>query len=59
MRIFGIILVVLGVAACLLAIGVAANTTGQDESLAAIAVAIAGIGIVAAGAAILRNSRSN
>jgi peptidoglycan/LPS O-acetylase OafA/YrhL len=59
MKIFGIILVVLGVAACLLAIAVGGNSSTEYEGLGGIAIAIGGIGIIGAGAIILRNSRSN
>jgi len=56
MRTFGIILVVLGVVACLLAI---VDANGNPAAVGAVAMAIAAVGIVGAGAVILRNSRSN
>jgi hypothetical protein len=56
MRILGIILVVFGIAACLLAIFTAAYGIGEEAAIRAIAFAIAGVGIVAAGGVISRNS---
>ena len=53
MRTFGIILVLLGVVACLLPVLVGMGSIG--ESLEA-TIAVAGVGIVGAGAAIVRNS---
>ncbi|MGA7873376.1 MAG: hypothetical protein WCA22_21010 [Candidatus Binatus sp.] len=57
MKIFGIILLVLGILACLFAITVGAQAAkGDYVGLGAIAIAIAAVGIVGAAAAIMRNS---
>jgi type VI protein secretion system component VasK len=58
LKIFGITLVMLGVLACALAMFIGATILyGDYQGLAAIAISIAAVGIVGAGAAILRNFR--
>jgi len=56
-KIVGIVLMVLGVLACLFAITVGAQAAkGDYVGLGGIAIAIAAVGIVGAGATFLRNS---
>lgn len=57
MRIFGIIVISLGIAACLLTIVVAQGQMfGDYRGLNIIAMSIAAVGIVGAAAVVLRNS---
>jgi len=58
MRIFGFATVVVGISACLFAGFAGLNAVySSEQGLGAIALAIAAVGIVAAGAVILRNSK--
>jgi hypothetical protein len=66
MRTLGITIVLIGAVACviagsigLIAMSGTADVTGQNPGLGAIAFAIGAVGIIGAGAVILRNSRSN
>jgi hypothetical protein len=66
MRILGIVTVLVGAVACaiagsvgLIAMSGTADVTGQNPGLGAIAFAIGAVGIIGAGAVLLRNSRSN
>jgi hypothetical protein len=52
---FGIILIVLGVVACLLAILIGVTAIGDYAIFGSIAISIAAVGIVGAGGAILRS----
>jgi hypothetical protein len=59
-KIFGIVVAVGGILACLFAMAAASNQMGGEYGgLPAIAMSIAAVGIVGAAAVILRNSRSN
>lgn len=58
MKVFGITVTILGVLACIVAVGTAANAPwGENPGLDVIGIAIAGVGIVFAGATLLQHSK--
>lgn len=56
MRTVGIIVIVLGIAACAFSMLAGLDAVGEGPAIGSIATAIGAVGIVAAGAVILRNS---